>query len=354
MKPVDVEGNVHDERVYNILMVEDNPNHYKILQRFIKKSEKPLKVDHVVSAHEFFNVFLAKNYDLILLDYNLAQYTGLNILKKLNELQVMMPIVMVTQQKDPEVAINAMKMGALDYVIKTKENFQHLPEKILAYVNDYENELANNDVFKLKRRNLLRNNDVRKLVQYLISNKQLELKPESSTKYTFSPGHTELETKKETLEKVLQILTLNKMMVKKPVGVKVTCPRCDSDNVVSAPVCPKCGGKVFVKNTIGGDEPLRCLSGCGETFSKVKVAYKCNACFKEFSQEESRYKHIYVYQVNPQMLEEFKNVLVSNDEMQLWEEKNKQYAENLEQTKQMHEEIRTQLRALIEQQIKKN
>ncbi len=342
------------ERVFYVLMVEDNPNHYKILQRFIKKSGKPIEVDLVPSAHEFFNVFFAKNYDLIMLDYNLAQFTGLSILKKLNELDVITPIVMVTQQKDPEIAINAMKMGAVDFIIKSKENFEHLPEKIIAYVTEYENELANNDLFKLKRQNLLRNGDVRELIRYLITNKQFELNPKSSTYHYYTPGHIELEMEKETLDKILQVLTVNRMMVKKPIGVKVTCPRCDSDDVVAAPVCPKCGGRVFVKNTSGGDAPLRCLSGCGAAFDEVKVAYRCNSCFKEFPQEDSRYKHMYVYQVNPQMLEELKQVLVSSDEAQLWEEKNKQYAENIEQTKKMHEEIRTQLRALVEQQIKKS
>jgi len=342
------------DRVYHVLMVEDNLNHYKILQRFIKKSGKPIEVDHVASAHEFFNVFLAKNYDLLMLDYNLAQYTGLSILQKLNELDVITPIIMVTQQKDPEIAINAMKMGAVDYIIKSKENFEHLPDKIIAYVSDYEHELATNDVYKLKRKNLLRNPEVREMMKYLITNKETELRPKSSTYHYYSPGHIEMEMERENLEKILQILTINKMMVKKPIGVKVACPRCDSDDVVTAPVCPKCGGKVFVKNTQGGDEPLRCLSGCGETFSEVKTAYKCNSCFKEFKQEDSRYKHIYVYEVNQQMLTEFKNALASNDEMQLWQEKNKQYAQNLESTKQMHEEIRTQLRALIEQQIKKD
>lgn len=342
------------ERVYHVLMVEDNPNHYKILQRFIKKSGKAIEVDLVPSAHEFFNVFLAKNYDLIMLDYNLAQYTGLSILKKLNELDVFTPIVMVTQQKDPEIAINSMKLGAVDFIIKSKESFEHLPDKIIAYVADYEHELANNEMFKLKRKNILRNNDVRELIKYLIANKEMEIHPKSSTYHYFSPGHLDVEMEKETMEKILQVLTLNRMMVKKPVGVKVTCPRCDSDDIVTVPVCPKCGGKIFVKNTTSDEAPLRCLSGCGEAFTEVKISYKCNSCFKEFKQEDSHYKHIYVYQVNPQMLEEFNQILVSTDELQLWEEKNKEYNQNLEQTKQMHEEIRNQLRALIEQQIKKS
>ncbi len=343
-----------EDRVYHVLMVEDNPNHYKILQRFIKKSGKPIEVDLVPSAQEFFNVFLAKNYDLIMLDYNLAQYTGLSILKKLNELDVFTPIIMVTQQKDPEIAINAMKLGAVDFIIKSKENFEHLPEKIIAYVTDYEHELSNNEMFKHKRKNILRNNDVKGIVRYLISNKELELHPKRSTYHYFTPGHIEMEMEKENFEKILQVLTINRMMVKKPIGVKVTCPRCDSDDIATVPVCSICGGKIFVKNTTGGEAPLRCLSGCGEAFNEVKIAYKCNSCFKEFNQEDSRYKHIYNYQLNPQMIEEFKKLLVSNDEINLWEEKNKQYAQNLEQTKQMHEEIRTQLRSLIEQQIKKS
>jgi len=58
--------------------------------------------------------------------------------------------------------------------------------------------------------------------------------------------------------------------------------------------------------------------------------------------------------VNMYMLEEMRQSMVNTDEMKMWEKKNKQYSENIEQTKQMQEEIRTQLRALIEHKIKKS
>lgn len=70
-------------------------------------------------------------------------------------------------------------------------------------------------------------------------------------------------------------------------------------------------------------------------------------------QEESKYRHIYNFKVNVPMLEEMRQAMVNTDEMRMWEEKNRQYSENIEQTKQMQEEIRTQLRALIEHKIKK-
>jgi len=343
------------DRVYNILMVEDNLNHYKILLRFIKKSGKNIVVDHVESAHEFFNVFLTKNYDLLMLDYNLAQFTGLGILQKLSEMQVTTPIIMVTQQKDPEIATNAMKLGAVDFIIKSKENFRYLPEKIISYINDYENEIANNEVFKLKRKSLMRSNEINGYVRALVESKETKLTPRAETTYFYEPELDGLEMDTVTIEKVLQLLTVNRVLSKKPVAVRITCPRCDSDNVATRPVCPNCGGKVFVKNEGGeSEEPLRCLSGCGQTFKHVQAAYACNNCFKEFPQDEAKYRHIYNFEVNVSMLEEMRQSMVNTDEMKMWEEKNKQYSENIEQTKQMQEEIRTQLRALIEHKIKKN
>ena len=64
------------------------------------------------TAQECFAIFLKKNYDLLMLDYNLGDVNGIGILEKLKELDVMVPIVMVTQQKDPKIAIDAMKLGA--------------------------------------------------------------------------------------------------------------------------------------------------------------------------------------------------------------------------------------------------
>ena len=63
---------------------------------------------------------------------------------------------------------------------------------------------------------------------------------------------------------------------------------------------------------------------------------------------------IYNFEVKVPMLEEMRQSMVNTDEMKMWEEKNKQYSQNIEQTKQMQEEIRTQLRALIEHKIKKS
>lgn len=340
------------DRVYHVLMVEDNLNHFKILQRFIKKSGKQIEVDHVESAPEFFNVYLAKNYDLLMIDYNLAQYTGLSILQKLRELDVKTPIIIVTQQRDPEIAINAMKHGAADYVIKSKENFQYLPEKIIHYIHENESEIATNDVYKFKRQSLMRNPDVKRFIKAFTDKKLSELNPRSETSFYFEPTLSE-EFETEKLEKILHALTVNRIFNKKPMAVKVVCPRCESDNIETRPVCPNCGGNVFIKNTEAKGKPFRCLSGCGQTFGEVKSSYRCNECTKEFPQSDSKYRHIYSFTANKQLLLELKDVLNNTNELKIWEEKSKQYKKNMEDTKKMQIEIRAQLKELIKQQIER-
>jgi len=344
------------DRVYHVLMVEDNTNHFKILQRFIDRSGLRIQVDHVMTAQECFSIFLKKNYDLLMLDYNLEHYNGLGILRKLNELQILVPIIMVTQQKDPQTAIESMKLGAVDYIIKSKESFKSLPEKIVQYVEQYEYKLANDQGQKYRRKTLMRNPEIRELVKLLLKAEDNAIKPKAETIHSYEPDHTSfLDMTQEGLDKVMQILTINKILMKKPVGVKMACPRCESDNVNTVPVCPKCGGRIFLKNVGVGadpDKPFKCLDGCGEQFEEVAISYRCNLCGKEYGQRESKYKHTFEFNVNRQIVNELKRQVNAADELAQWEQQNQQVEQHLENTKQIQEAIKNQLQELVKQQLK--
>jgi DNA-binding NtrC family response regulator len=56
--------------------------------------------------------------DLIFLDYNMDNLTGIDILKKIKRFDPNIPVVFISGQEDIKVAVNALKYGAFDYLTK--------------------------------------------------------------------------------------------------------------------------------------------------------------------------------------------------------------------------------------------
>ncbi len=74
-------------------------------------------------------------FDIIFLDYRLPGASGIDFLKWASEQKLETPIIMVTGHGREELAVEAMKMGAYDYLNKTDINLDHLP---IAINNAYE------------------------------------------------------------------------------------------------------------------------------------------------------------------------------------------------------------------------
>ncbi|MHA1552159.1 MAG: response regulator [Candidatus Heimdallarchaeaceae archaeon] len=67
--------------------------------------------------------------DVILLDYLLVNTTGLEILEEIRKITEI-PVIIITGQGSEEVAVNAMKMGASDYIVKRGRFFNEIPNVI--------------------------------------------------------------------------------------------------------------------------------------------------------------------------------------------------------------------------------
>jgi PAS domain S-box-containing protein len=66
--------------------------------------------------------------DVLLLDFHLPGMSGLELLKELNETSRLdLPVVIITGYGDEEVALQAMRLGAMDYVVKNEGYLFHLP-----------------------------------------------------------------------------------------------------------------------------------------------------------------------------------------------------------------------------------
>jgi CheY-like chemotaxis protein len=72
-----------------------------------------------------------KNIDVVLMDYYLPNKNGLEITKQLYDDKISIPIIFLTANKDFHVAVEAIKYGAEDYLIKTEAVGTVLPRMIV-------------------------------------------------------------------------------------------------------------------------------------------------------------------------------------------------------------------------------
>lgn len=99
-----------------ILIVDDDEGLVHFLSRFFARQE--LEVHSCNSGTEALERVKQDSFDLILLDYKMPGRNGLDTLKEIRKLQVKTPIIVMTAYGTMETAIEAMKLGAYDYLLK--------------------------------------------------------------------------------------------------------------------------------------------------------------------------------------------------------------------------------------------
>ncbi len=102
-----------------ILLLEDSATDAELTQRALKKNIPGCEVEHVTSLQEAREFLSEKEYfDIALLDMELPDGNGMNILMEIRQKQLDMAVAMLTGSGDEEVATAALKVGADDYMVK--------------------------------------------------------------------------------------------------------------------------------------------------------------------------------------------------------------------------------------------
>jgi len=102
-----------------ILIVEDNDDLLFTLNQVLKK--EGYKLFTAASGEEAVKIFNNEIIDLVMLDLRLPKMNGLEVLKKIQERDPDILVLMMTASTDPKPAIEAMKKGAYDYMMKPFE-----------------------------------------------------------------------------------------------------------------------------------------------------------------------------------------------------------------------------------------
>lgn len=102
-----------------ILLIEDNLAEARLLEEFLKQTQsKQFSLVHVKRLGEAVKELNKSTYDVILLDLTLPDSEGLSSLPILISLVPSVPIVVLTNTNDEKLAIEAVRRGAQDYLVK--------------------------------------------------------------------------------------------------------------------------------------------------------------------------------------------------------------------------------------------
>jgi signal transduction histidine kinase len=110
-----------------ILLVEDNARHAGLIAEELETELPGAEVVHADGVEAARQAAAQRVFDLILLDYRLPDGDGLEIIRELKEARRPEPIVFVTTTSRTAIAVEAMKLGAADYVVKEEGYVSIIP-----------------------------------------------------------------------------------------------------------------------------------------------------------------------------------------------------------------------------------
>ncbi len=112
-------------KLLNILLIEDNPEDILILQNLLVQTNgasPKIKFHYVHRLDEGLEYLKKRGMDLIVLDLTLPDCRGMETLEKLQSHVDHVPVVVLTAMNDEEHALQAMRHGAQDYLVKGQFN----------------------------------------------------------------------------------------------------------------------------------------------------------------------------------------------------------------------------------------
>jgi len=120
-------GTIPRPHLPRILLVEDDEPHSELIRRAFERSPSKVRLTAVTTVKDAQTVLQGNDPpDLVITDIRLPDGDGLMLLPESRE-RAGYAVVVMTSHGDEKVAVDAMKTGALDYVVKSEESFARMP-----------------------------------------------------------------------------------------------------------------------------------------------------------------------------------------------------------------------------------
>jgi len=109
-----------------ILLVEDEIAHAELIKRYFESASDQMQIEAVHTLRDA-QAYIQQNLpNLVITDFKLPDGKGTELLNTPKE-SMHYPVVLMTSQGDEQIAVEAMKLGALDYIVKSDSIFRDMP-----------------------------------------------------------------------------------------------------------------------------------------------------------------------------------------------------------------------------------
>jgi PAS domain S-box-containing protein len=108
------------QRPLRLLIAEDNKRDAELIVAALKRAGYPVWFEVVDTPDEFRSKLVQEEFDLVLCDHNLTAWSGADALKIVSETGRAIPFIVVTGSLGDEAAVEYIKSGAADYVLKSR------------------------------------------------------------------------------------------------------------------------------------------------------------------------------------------------------------------------------------------
>lgn len=182
----------------NVLLIEDDEQTAFLIKDFLE--EYDLKVDFTATVTNAISNIKFEKYSIILLDLNLPDFNGYEVLKFLNTHKINIPVIVLSAYSDKQSKLQAFKLGACDYMVKPIDP-EELEARIWVHIKNSSSFHSNKTIhatFEIANNTVLFNNIPLKLTKtefeilsFLIKYKNTTVKREQLFGYLSSMTQSE-------------------------------------------------------------------------------------------------------------------------------------------------------------------
>lgn len=124
-----------------VLVIEDDEAHAELIERAFEGHRVDFDLITKRKLHDALNYIKSQQPDIVVSDWLLPDGRGIDLIQQYKD-RLAFPVLMMTSHGNEEMAVEAMKAGALDYIVKSPDVFMNMPDFVLRGLREWEHIIA--------------------------------------------------------------------------------------------------------------------------------------------------------------------------------------------------------------------